>query len=195
VRALTGATHAAEVHTPPVTGSEKKVDSGEFGAVSLYLMLASRDSQQQSLTAADGWGGDSYVAYQQGGTTCMRLRFAGRTTTDTARIHSALQEWAAAGPTGASVTLTQGQVQVQSCDPGDGVHAGTENSSHAVSFAAVRNQYVVTLTRAHVPPVASHCIADGLFASYPFSELVKPTFGANDPTVQAHIRDLAIGCR
>jgi hypothetical protein len=194
VRALTGATGAAHVPTTPVGKGEKQVDSGEFGAVSLYLMLSSRDSQAESLAAADGWAGDSYVAYRHSGTTCMRLRFAGRTPTDTGRIHSALQQWAAAGPGAAAVTTVGGRAQVQSCDPGTHVRSGSGSPTHAVTFAAVRNQYIVTLTRGHVPPAAAGCITAHLFATYPFSELVDPTFGENDPSIQAHVREIATSC-
>jgi hypothetical protein len=195
VRALTGATGAAHVAAPTLAGNEKKLESGEFGAVSLYLTLASRLPEQASLAAADGWGGDSYVAYHQGQTTCMRVHVTGRTSEDTSRIYSSLRAWSAAGPDSSSVAMVNGVVQLQSCDPGTKVRSGTESSTKAVTYAAVRNQYVVTLSRAHVPPAAAQCITTHLFDSYPFSELSDPTFGSHDPSVQAQVREFAIGCR
>lgn len=194
VRAITGHTSAVHVPRAPLATGERLLESGEFGAVSLYLMLASRVPQAQSLAAADGWGGDSYVAYRHAGKTCLRLRFAGRTRADTDRIHSSLSQWAAGGPTGASVATVGRSVQVQSCDPGTAVRSGSENSRHAVTFAAVRNQYVLQLTRAHIPPAASQCITARLFATYPFSRLSDPAFGRNDATVQARVREFVQSC-
>jgi hypothetical protein len=42
LRALTGTTGAAKVKVPALGPGQRKLDSGEFGAVSWYLMLASR---------------------------------------------------------------------------------------------------------------------------------------------------------
>ncbi|MGC4108975.1 MAG: hypothetical protein QM747_00770 [Nocardioides sp.] len=56
-RELAGTTGSARVAVPPLRSGEKKLEHGEFGAVSLYLMLASRLPATQALAAADGWAG------------------------------------------------------------------------------------------------------------------------------------------
>ena len=71
---------------PKLADGEKKFDSGEFGVLTWYFMLAERLPLQEALAAADGWGGDSYVAFQRGDQTCARLSYEGETSQDTTRM-------------------------------------------------------------------------------------------------------------
>ena len=60
------------------------VDKGDFGAISLYVMLAERIDPFVAEQAINGWGGDAYVAYQQNGkTSCVSTSLATRRPTTT----------------------------------------------------------------------------------------------------------------
>jgi len=195
-RQLTGTAGATRVRIPAVRQGEKKFESGEFGALSWYLALAARIPTPEALDAAEGWGGDAYVAYQHGGTTCARMTFAGKTATDTSRMYSALRQWALAAPGGAAtVSLTGGRVHAQSCDPGTAVRSGSANSVAALSLVATRNGIANGLVHTGAPLALAHCVAGRLVEIYSVSQLNDPAFGRNDPTVQARVRDLAAACR
>ncbi len=100
-----------------------------------YLMLAERLPLPQALAAADGWGGDAYVAFTESGNTCARMTYAGRTAADTARMDGALQAWVAAGPgSAASVTRVGNEVRFQSCDPGETAQVGADDSQEAIGL-------------------------------------------------------------
>ena len=83
---LDGDTGAEKVAVPKLADGEKKFDSGEFGVLTWYFMLAERLPLQEALAAADGWGGDSYVSFQRGDQTCARLSYEGETSKDTTRM-------------------------------------------------------------------------------------------------------------
>ena len=83
---------------PKLEDGEKKFDSGEFGALAWYLMLAERLPLQDALATVDGWGGDAYVGFKRNGNSCARMAYDGDTPQDTKRMLSALRRWSAAAP-------------------------------------------------------------------------------------------------
>jgi hypothetical protein len=83
------------VRRPAVDG--RLLDEGEIGQLLLTLLLQSRLDKRAALTAAAGWGGDRYVAWKRGDTTCVRMTFAMDTPADARELASALSEWAARG--------------------------------------------------------------------------------------------------
>jgi hypothetical protein len=193
--AVTGHLRAVHVPTPALHAGEKKFDSGEFGALTWYLMLAARMPPASALAAADGWGGDAYVGYQHDGRSCARMTFAGKTPADTARMAGALQQWVAAGSSStAHVSSVGGRVSLESCDPGTDVQAGNDDSDEAVALVAVRTGLGIGLIHAGVPDTTVGCLAERLVETYPVSSLSDPSFGADDPTVQARVRELAAEC-
>ena len=108
-----GGTAAKKVAVPKILAGEKKFDSGELGVLTWYVMLAQRLPLPQALAAADGWGGDAFVAFQHDGTTCVRADYTGRTPADTARMYTALLGWQAAAPgTSATVSRAGGVVRI-----------------------------------------------------------------------------------
>lgn len=113
---------AQKVDAPPLPDGVKDsdvVDKGDFGALSLFVMLGERIDPFVAETAIDGWGGDAYVAYQQNGKTCVRLDFKGDTSDDETEMKGALDQWAAALPPGMATVSTGDQiVHLESCDPG-----------------------------------------------------------------------------
>lgn len=101
-----------EVATPPAGG--KVIDEGVLGELGLLLFLreAVGDGARE---ASQGWGGDRYVAWVDGGRTCVRANVAMDTPDDARRLRRALERAAdrdkgisvrAAGPAPAPVTVT-----------------------------------------------------------------------------------------
>ena len=91
-----------DVAEPPADG--ESFDQGTFGQYLLLLLLTDGGvDQQEAAQAAVGWGGDQYVAWRDGGVTCLRVSFEGDTSGDTAEIEDALDAWAD-GRDGAEVT-------------------------------------------------------------------------------------------
>jgi hypothetical protein len=84
-------------------------DDGEVGQLFLLLMLRSELSDATARAAAEGWGGDRYVAWRDGQRTCVRMDFVMDTPSETDELVQALREWAgkrrgAATATGPSLT-------------------------------------------------------------------------------------------
>ena len=195
MRVLGNDTSAELVARPTLEPGEKKFDSGEFGVVSLYLMLAERLPLAEALAAADGWGGDAYVAYDRDDEACARMTFQGRTTRDSARMGTALVRWVRAGPSGsASVSRSGETVTVQSCDPGADAAGGRDVSERALALVATRTAYAVTILEAGAAPGVAQCLAAGVVDAYPLSRLQDPRLGS-DPVDAARIQRLAAGCR
>lgn len=92
------------VPTPQADGVA--FDDGEIGQLFLVLMLQAGIDDDDALAAADGWGGDHYVAWKDAGRTCMRMDFVMDTPADTAQLSTALAEWAAERKGAAVATAT-----------------------------------------------------------------------------------------
>jgi hypothetical protein len=193
---ITGNTDAEKVEVPELEDGEKKFDSGEFGVLTWYLMLAERLPLQDALKAVDGWGGDAYVGFERGDATCARLAYVGDTAQDTTRMLSALQRWTADSPgSTAHVTRDGKQVRLESCDPGTTAHGGKDASENAILLVAVRSSIGIGLLAGGMQKSVAGCLAGKLSEEYPVSKLTDPKFGANDPAVTARVQQLAAGCR
>ena len=84
------------VAVAPVTANGKVLDRGLFGHESLFVALEPVVGTDEAKVAADGWAGDSYVAWDAGsGSTCVRARFAMATPTDLTELRTSLRTWAA----------------------------------------------------------------------------------------------------
>lgn len=79
----------------PLPGSDGEAfDDGEIGELFLGLMLQAEIDDGDAGDAARGWGGDRYVAWREGGRTCVRMTFVMDTPRDTAELVEALADWA-----------------------------------------------------------------------------------------------------
>lgn len=85
---------------PPADGAV--VRSGSLGQLMMSLMLAQVIDSGDAESAADGWGADRYVVWQNGGQTCVRLSVDMDTAEKVAEMGQALADWAADTP-GATV--------------------------------------------------------------------------------------------
>lgn len=81
-------------------------DDGEIGQLFLALMLRAELDDGDADDAAEGWGGDRYVAWRDGDRTCVRMEFVMDTAEDTDELGAALADWARRRPGTASASGT-----------------------------------------------------------------------------------------
>lgn len=154
-------------------GSEV-VDAGDFGAASLYLVLASRIDLHQALTAALGWGGDAFLNYVQDDTSCVDMHIVGDETTDTDELESAFTAWAAAGPEGAaSVSRDGDEVALHACDPGVDAGVAPGSAFAALGIAASRTVLLSTALDQGASEEFAECYADGILGAFTTEELMS----------------------
>jgi hypothetical protein len=195
-RQLRGGAGSAKIPAPLLGDGEKKFDAGEFGAPQWYFMLAERMPLRVALAAADGWGADSYVAFDDKGTTCVRANYAGRTSKDTVAMYDALQRWAAGSPSSTvSVSSGGGVVHFQSCDPGTSARGGRDASSDALTLVATRNFVGAAFVKQGAPAPVARCVAGRFVEAFSAAQLADPNFGANNPSVRSQVQGMVTACR
>lgn len=108
------------VPVPAPPAGMRVVKRNDLGALRWLLVLAERIPAADALQAVDGWDGDSYLVYEQGGRVCVKADFAGVGRSATDGMAAALDRWTAAMPaaSGAAVTRPGAVVELASCDPG-----------------------------------------------------------------------------
>jgi len=137
----------------------------DFGALTLYVMLASRIDPTSALRAADGWGGGSVVQYEAGGRSCTAVSVTGRSGLATAAMARALAEWAAAMLAGQVTLGSPGRaVGFSTCDPGAEATAGPRSLDDALNLADSRNQNEVNAIYAGAPIDIAGCVGDDSLA-------------------------------
>ena len=80
------------------TADAPAIRSGSLGQLMISLMLAQVVDPSQAETAADGWGADRFVAWQNGGQTCVRLSIDMDTPDKLTAMGQALANWAKGTP-------------------------------------------------------------------------------------------------
>ncbi|HSH23684.1 MAG TPA: hypothetical protein VK975_06460 [Acidimicrobiales bacterium] len=105
---------------PPVTVPRpfdeglRVIDEGTYGQWALSLTLDHFLDSETANRASDGWGGDSYVAWDEGAGACVRMAFAMDTPADLSELDSAWRRWADAhGDT--TVTRADDLLTVTAC--------------------------------------------------------------------------------
>jgi hypothetical protein len=194
--ALAGTGTVADLDPPRVPDGAEELSSGELGALTWYLMLAERVPVRTALRAADGWGGDAFVAYDQAGTSCVRADYTGRTRRDSRTMADALGRWAGADPSHSAHVSRKGKsVGFRSCDPGTESTVGSDSSEQAIEVAMTRSYLGVQIVRSGSSPRLASCVADRVVRIYSVADLQDPAFGADDPAVQARVHRIAAACR
>lgn len=180
------------VDEPDVPDGAEEVDSGTFGAPSLLFMLAERISPRTALVAADGWGGDQYVAYEQDGRTCVRLDYVADSKRDATELTSALRAWIARGPKGSAILTPEGRgLRLQSCESAAKARPGTGGSEAALQMVALRTQLAQELLASDTPKEFSRCYADLVVREFTVGEL---TAEKSSPAMERRIQRLAPRC-
>ena len=98
---------------PPAAGATP-FKTGVFGQIALQVILASGNSARVAETAASGWGGDWFVAWNESNRSCLRAAFVMESSKDTSELREALTKWAQNRPSG-KVANNGDAVEVTSC--------------------------------------------------------------------------------
>jgi len=137
--------HPARVKAPKLAADEQRAGKpDEFGAFTLYLMLAARTDVKTALRAATGWGGDRYIGFERDGQQCVRAAFVGDKPRDTDEIEAALGDWSATLPAGmATIRRVGGSVELTSCE-NDTVEVPAAAALEDAVYATLDNRLILT---------------------------------------------------
>jgi hypothetical protein len=191
---------AESVKTPALNDGEEVIEDSEddFGMLSLLVMLAERIDFGVAWPAVQGWAGDSSVAFERSGVTCVRSEVVFDQAAQATRFGTAFTQWSADRP--AKHTRVDRWVSFESCDPGAAA-AGGRKEGHvaAIEGLALRKGIAAGLQSGGVPAKTATCIADGLLERLTADRVDtiadKP---ANDPAVREireAVAQLLPGCR
>lgn len=188
---------ARHVATPVALAGERREGKPDvFGAVGLYLTLASRIPAVDALHVADGWAGDSMIEVRRGDAWCVRAAFRGRDTAATAAIADGLRRWAATMPGGmATVGVKDDTVTLASCDRGTPVPTAKDFADDALTVATVRDGLAAGIVQSGVPGDLAQCVADGVVARQDLYTVVQENPDDVPPPLVEAIRGIAATCR
>ena len=79
---------------PPPPAEGEVFDEGVLGQYGLYVILSDQLLPRVAARAAQGWGGDWYVAWRDGDETCVRATILMDSQNDRAELRTALNRWA-----------------------------------------------------------------------------------------------------
>ena len=184
---------AIEVPEPELAEGEEEFDDDPFGALGWLVVLGERLPAKQAFVAADGWGGDAYVAFTRDEVSCIRVNYRAESDKDLGEMETALGDWVEAGPAGsagsASVSADGSMLVFESCDPGpDAPPTATGGSKDAVSLALTRTYLSATLVGSGFDSSQARCSADRLVRAFTLEELNSPT------TEQERVQEVMAPC-
>jgi len=88
-------------------------EEGVWGEMGLLTMFLHTLPEEQAWEAAEGWGGDYFVAWKKSGKACIRMDIVTDGTTDKNQMVKALRDWAEKHP---SASIKSGKtIQVNAC--------------------------------------------------------------------------------
>jgi hypothetical protein len=156
---------AKDVGTPSLRKGEKLVkdSAGDFGMLSLLVVLAERVPWTDAWDAVQGWAGDAVVAFRRGGDTCVRADVSFDDQAAAGRFAATFSEWAKGLPARAS--RTGSTVQWESCDPGTrGTAAPRDGDGHVsgITGLALRRSIAQEFESSGASHDTAYCVADGL---------------------------------
>lgn len=172
---LVTGTDAAEVELIEVAAPDgaEVLDDGEFGATAWYLVLAARLDPATALDATDGLVADGYVMYRDDDQVCVRARATGQTADDTEELVDALADWVDQSPDGtAGVNTVDGEVQLQSCDPGTEATVAGEVSVELFVLPVVRTQIYNQIVEAGASDEQATCYVEAIVSTVPSEDLL-----------------------
>jgi hypothetical protein len=157
---------AEHVKTPALGKGEKAVkdSEGDFGMLSLLVVLAERVPWTDAWDAVQGWAGDAVVAFRRGGDTCVRADVAFDDQAAAGRFASTFAAWAKGLP--ARSSRSGAVVQWESCDPGTKGTAATPGADDGhvsgITGLALRRSIAQEFESSGAPHDTAYCVADGL---------------------------------
>lgn len=171
--ASTPAQHVAE---PALPKGAKKFDSGDFGALSWYVVLTQRIAPGTALQAADAWAGDSYVGYTQNGKSCLSASVVAAAAGLPA-MTTAFTQWAQAMPAG-SVTVAPdaGGLKIAACDPGASAsQTPVDTAQDALVLPVSRTEFTIGTIAAGVSVAQGRCAGTKVVENFSEQQLEDPS--------------------
>jgi hypothetical protein len=192
-------TDAVEVDAPDPTGDGEVLDEGEFGATSLYLLLASRIDAGEALAAVDGWGGDAMVSTESDGEVCMQVAVQGTNPETTLQLGAALTRWSEAMPgDGDRVEVGDGEgpVQLTACDPGaDAALAVAPDMARALNLPSFRTYLAAqTIEYRGFREAEADCAGDDLATEVDLDRLDDWNALFEDPVFAEQLEQVLVAC-
>lgn len=105
---------AREASVPRPSADGPLLGLGVLGELVLRLVLGETLAAAAANQAADGWGGDSYVAWSDDERSCVRVNLAMDSPRDTSEVRDGLRQWARTHP-GADVRLNGDLTTITRC--------------------------------------------------------------------------------
>lgn len=163
----------AEVELPEPDDAVEVIEESDFGAITLYLMLATRMDATAAFDAADGWAGDAYRTERDDGVLCATIATEAVDDEAADTLEAALETWA--GDTDATVDRDGDQVTLRSCDPGTSDLADPlTDPLDALTLPASRSYVMLVTIQQGVPLDASACVGDAVVNDVPLEVLTDP---------------------
>lgn len=150
-----------KVATPALAAGETMIkdSDGDFGMVSLLVVLAERIDYSVAWKSVQGWAGDSVVAFERGDDTCVRIDVVFDEAPQAEQFESAFAEWAKGYP--ATYSHADRTARLESCDPGTERAGRAEGHVSGIEGLSIRGSLMASLSDAGVPADKTGCIADG----------------------------------
>ncbi len=92
---INGVQADSQLNPPPADGAV--FEDGVFGEAAWIALLSDTVATSTAIDLANGWGGDWFVAWRDGSTTCVRIDLEADSPAELAEYESALQTWTNAG--------------------------------------------------------------------------------------------------
>jgi hypothetical protein len=163
----------AEVEVPELADDEERLEDGDLGALTLYLLLSSRHDPLVALDVADKWTGDAYVAFERDDRVCMRVAVASADEDAARDLEQLLDEWGSASPAASVEVSRDGRtVTFESCDPGakDNL-AQPDFAGEIMAVPQARADIGVQLLTEGAPPDLARCLSAKIVDAYSIEEL------------------------
>jgi hypothetical protein len=187
-----------EVDTPKLRSGEESLDEGDFGMLSLLLVLGERLPYDVAWKAVDGWEGDAEVTFEADRRTCIRLDVATETSDDQDELVSAFQLWSKASPR-ASVERVGDLAELSSCDPGAEAKRPASTGPRAFEILLIQRGIIGALRSGGVDVGVAECAVARLTAGAGAQALhdLNQIEDASDPrmvAIQTQLRDAVGAC-
>jgi hypothetical protein len=192
-------TQPSKLADPTVAKGAKRFDSGDFGALRWFVVLAQRIDPHVALQAADAWAGDAYVAFEQNKRVCLRADVDATSAAAGDTLANAFSQWAhTMPPTAASSVSRRGNgVEINSCDAGTAADlAPIAGARQAMVFPVARTGITLSALKQGATTAQARCAGNAVAQAYSGAELADPTGAVfTSPGGQARLRQTVSACR
>ena len=163
-----------DVDLPEPAEGVEVIEESDFGAITLYLMLATRMDALDAFDAADSWGGDAYRTERDDGVLCTTIATEAVDDESADTLEDALSTWAEG--TDATVEREAELVVLRSCDPGaEDLADPVTDPFDALALPATRSYVILgTVLQEDASPDEGACVADTVIAQVPLDVLSNP---------------------